>query len=136
MSWLARTEQACVAVEVVITFYWADDIGVDDCSRVTVPFLVTVVIGRREEHHFVGFGNDNKCDLGVETESFTCVYGLAVASRRARSLGVKTRGKGGDELRIRLSSSLIFVLNSPSETPSWETFVMFGRDIGQKTWHY
>lgn len=86
VSWLARTEQACVAVEVIISFYWVHNIGVDDRSRATVPILVTVTIGGREEHYFVGFGNDNKCDLGVETESCTCVYGSAVASRRARSI--------------------------------------------------
>jgi hypothetical protein len=37
---------------------------------------------------------------------------------------------------MRLSSSVIIDLDSPSETPSWETFVMLGHDIGQRTRTY
>jgi hypothetical protein len=140
VSRLARAEQACVAVEVVISFDWAYDIGVYNRARATIPeSLVTVALGTREKDNFVGFGDDNKGDRGAEIESCTCIYGFAVVSRREISLGARTRGKGGkgwDGLRMRLSSSLITVLNSPSDTPSWETFVMLGHDIGQKTWNY
>jgi hypothetical protein len=94
MSWLARAEQACVAVEVVISLYWAHDIRVYDRSRATVATPVTIAIGTREKHNLVRFGNNNQGDRGAETESCTCVYRLAVASRRGRSLGARREGRG------------------------------------------
>ena len=94
VSRLACAKQTCVAVEVVIAFNWAHNIRVYDCARATVPIIVTVAIGTREEDNFVGFSDDNKSDCGVEIESCTCAYGLAVVSRRGISLGERTRGKG------------------------------------------
>ena len=95
VSWLTRAEQACVAVEVIISFDWAHNNGVYDGAREAVPTpAVTVAIGPREEDHFVLLGNDNKCDRGFETKSCTCFCELAVLRRRGRSLGARTRGKG------------------------------------------
>ena len=119
MSWLARAEQACVAVEVIIGFNWAHHIGVDDRARAAVPFLVSITIGCGEEDYFVLFGNNNKRYGRVEIKCCTCFCGLAIVKI---SLGARTRGKGekgGDGLRMKLSSSLTVVRNSPSETPSW-----------------
>jgi hypothetical protein len=94
VSWLARAEQASMAVEIIVSFNWAHDIGVYDRARETVPFVVTVTIGPREEDDFVVLGNDNKSDCGFETKSCTCVCRLAVLRRRRRPLGARTRGKG------------------------------------------
>jgi hypothetical protein len=133
VSWLARAEQACVAVKVIIILYWAHDISVDDRARAAVSFLVTVKRRLREEDHFVLLGNNNKSDRGIEIKASACVCRLAVVGRRGTSLGVQTRGKGErDGLRMNLSSLSRTSLNSPSETPSWETFVLFGHDIEQK----
>ncbi len=117
VSWLARAEQACVTVEIVIIFDWAHDIPVYDRARVAVPFLVTVGIGPREEDHLVFLGNDDKCDLGVKTHSCTCVCGSAVV-RQGISLSLKHGEKVRDGLRINSSSFSRIVRNSPSETPS------------------
>jgi len=73
VSWLARAEQACVAVEVIIGFDWAHDIGVNDRASAAVPLPVTVAMGPREEDYFVVLGDDNKCDGGFEIQSCTCV---------------------------------------------------------------
>jgi hypothetical protein len=80
VSWLARAEQASMAVEIIVSFNWAHDIGVYDRARATVPF-VTVTIGPREEDHFVVLRNNNECDCGFESKSCTCVCGLAVLRR-------------------------------------------------------
>jgi len=87
VSWLARAEQASVAVEVIVTLHWTHDIGVYDRARAAIPTPVTVAIrvGPREENHFVVLGNDNKGDFWVEIESCTCFCWLAVM-RRGRSL--------------------------------------------------
>ena len=95
VSWLARAEQACVAVEVIISFDWAHNIGVYDRARVAVPAPVTVAIGPREEGHFVVLGNNNKCDCGFETKSCTCsswVGGFEEAREIIR--GAEHEGKG------------------------------------------
>jgi hypothetical protein len=86
-----------VAIEVIIQFHWAHDIRIYDRARAAVPFLVTVAVGPREEYNFVVFCNDNKCNLGLEIQSFTGVCGLAVMRRRERSLRPRTRGKGGKD---------------------------------------
>jgi hypothetical protein len=94
VSWLARAEQACVTVEIVIVLYWVHNIGVNDSAREAVPFFqVTVALGPREEHNFVVLRHDNKCNCRVEPESCACFCGLAVVRRRGRSLGARTRGK-------------------------------------------
>jgi hypothetical protein len=69
VSWLARAEQACVAVEVIVRFNGAHDIGVYDRARAAVPFCVTDTIAPREEGYFVVLGNDNKRYCGFETKS-------------------------------------------------------------------
>jgi hypothetical protein len=89
LSRLVRAEQACVAVEVIIDFNWTHNIGVYDHARAAVPTPVTVVIGPREEGHFVLLGNDNKCDRGFETKSCTFFCGLKVL-RQGRSLRART----------------------------------------------
>ena len=137
VSWLARAEQACMAIEIIIVFNRAHHIRVYDRARVAVPFLVTVTFGPREKDHFVVLGNDYMCDRGVEVKACTCVCELAVVRGERYYSERRYDGRGkkrGDGLRMRLSSSWITVLNSPSETPSWEAFVMLGHDIdiGQK----
>ena len=90
MSWLARAEQACVAVQVIISFYGTHDIGIYDRARIAVPFRVTVTLSSREEYYFVGLGNNNERDCGFETKPFTSVCGLANLRRRGSSLGART----------------------------------------------
>lgn len=124
-----------MAVEVIVGFDRAHDIRVYDCARAAVPLPVAGAIRDGEEYYLVFLGNDNKCNRGVEIQFCTSVYGLAVVRRQERSLGARTRGKeekAADGPRMKLISSLITVLNSPSETPSWETFVILRHDIGQK----
>ena len=38
VSWLASAEQACMAVQVIISFYRTHDIGIYDRARVAVPY--------------------------------------------------------------------------------------------------
>jgi hypothetical protein len=114
VSWLARAEQACVAVKVIVGFDWAHDIGVYDRARAAVPLPVTVAMGPREEGYFVFLGDDNKCNRGVEIQSRTCVCGLAVVRRRGRSLGVRTRGKGEKETG-RTSNEIELFIDNCSE---------------------
>ena len=92
VSWLARAQQASVAVQIVVCFDGAHDIGVNDRARQAVPFLVSVAIGCGKEDHFVLLRNDNKSYLGVEVKSCTCFCGPAIVRI---SLGARARGKGG-----------------------------------------
>lgn len=92
MSWLARAQQASVAIQIIVRFDGAHDIGVYDCAREAVPFLVSVAIRCGEEHHFVLFRNNNKSYCRVETKSCTCICGSVIVRI---SLGARTRGKGG-----------------------------------------
>ena len=75
MSWLTRPEQACMAVQIIICFNWVHNIRVYNCARVAVSFLVTVVIGPREEDYFVILGNDDECYCRVEVKACTRVCG-------------------------------------------------------------
>ena len=73
VSRLARHEQACVAIEIIIAFNRTHHIRVYNRVRAAIPLLA--------------LGNDHKCDRGVEVKASTCVCELAVARERWISFG-------------------------------------------------
>jgi len=69
-----------VAAEVVVPFNRTDDVRVDDCAWETVAGTIGIefVVGiSGEEYHLVVFADDNKGNLGVETQFFArlCEFG-------------------------------------------------------------
>jgi hypothetical protein len=114
VSWLARAEQACMAIEIIIVFNRTHHIRVYNRARVAVPFSVTIAFGPREEDHFVVLGNDNMCDRGVEVKARTCVCELAVVREREILFGARIRRKGEKE-RGRTSYEIELFLDNCSE---------------------
>jgi hypothetical protein len=74
----------------------------------------------------VFLGNDDKGDLGLETKACTCVCEVGGCEEAKRNFIRR------DGLWMNLSSVSIIVLNSPSETPSWEIIPSYWHVISDK----
>jgi hypothetical protein len=118
-----RAEQTRVTVEIVIKLDWADNVRVYNRAREAVIVLVAIGIRNREENNFVVFANDNESNCGIKIKFIACLCRFVGDGEEAEVGEIirntnTTRNAGTDAPRMRRSSSLIIVLNSPSETPS------------------
>jgi len=66
MSRLARSENPCVAIEIVIPFHGTDDIRINDRARGAVPTAVGIAIGSGEEYHLMVLSDDDKGNCGFK----------------------------------------------------------------------
>ena len=122
MGWFARAEYARVAIEIVIKFDWAHNVRVYNRAWDAVIVPVSIGIRNREENHFVVFSNDDESDGWIKIKFITRICRF-VGDGEEAEVGDIIRNTNAtrnatDTPRMRLSSSSIIVLNSPSETPS------------------
>jgi len=87
---LARAEQPCMAIEIVVKLHRIDDTCVDDGAGGTILGAVGMILGCGEEYHLVILANDDECDFWFEAQFVACLC-ITVGWRVSETQGRKTR---------------------------------------------
>jgi hypothetical protein len=75
MGRTAGTEQTTVALQIKVKLDGIDNVAVDDRASRAISAPITLIARAREEANMVTFANDNKRDVGFETQFFARVCG-------------------------------------------------------------
>jgi len=70
---LARAENPCVTIEIVVKLHRANDACVDNGAGDTIHDAVGIISGFGKEYHLVILANDDECNFWSEAQFVTCV---------------------------------------------------------------
>lgn len=109
MCRLARPDNPCVAIEIVVKLHRANDPCVDNGAGGTIIAAVCIICGFGEEHHLVILANDDERDFWSEAQFVTCVC-IEVGRRLLGTQGRKMseRGYTADEVELFINDDLKF----------------------------